>query len=172
MHSIEVYREKRGLGYPEAAALIRRAARAALRAQGVREDCLINIMLTDDAGIRTINREQRGIDAPTDVLSFPFNELTEGDFDPAACEYDPETERLLLGDMVLDLERCARQGEEYGHGFDRELQYLTVHSVLHLLGYDHLDEGPRKKAMRAREKAIMAQLEAKYGKMETTKHDD
>ena len=61
--------------------------------------------------------------------------------------------------MVLDLERCAKQGDEYGHGFAHELQYLTVHSVLHLLGYDHLDEGPRKRAMRAREKAIMAVLE-------------
>ena len=172
MHSIEVYREKRGLGYPEAAALIRRAAQSALRAQGVREDCVINIMLTNDAGIRAINREQRGIDAPTDVLSFPLNELTEGAFDPAACEFDPETDKLLLGDMVLDLERCARQGEEYGHGFDREIQYLTVHSVLHLLGYDHLDEGPRKRAMRAREKAIMTELEAKYGKAETKEHDD
>lgn len=159
MHSIEIYREKRGLGFPEAAKLIRRAAKAALRAQGVAEDCLISVMLTDDAGIRAINRTQRGIDSATDVLSFPLNELREGDFDPDACEADPETGMLLLGDMVLDLERCARQGTEYGHGFAHELQYLTVHSVLHLLGYDHLDEGARKRAMRAREKAIMALLE-------------
>ena len=158
MHIIQVYREKHGLGYPEAAGLVRRAAKAALRAQGIRDDCLISVMLTNDAGIHAINLEQRGIDSPTDVLSFPLNELREGDFDPAACEYDPETGVLLLGDMVLDLERCARQGEEYGHGFAHELQYLTVHSVLHLLGYDHLDEGPRKRAMRAREKAIMEML--------------
>ena len=159
MHSIEIYREKRGLGFPEAAKLIRRAAKTALRAQGVAEDCLISVMLTNDAGIRAINRTQRGIDSATDVLSFPLNELREGDFDPDACEADPETGMLLLGDMVLDLERCAQQGAEYGHGFAHELQYLTVHSVLHLLGYDHLDEGPRKRAMRAREKAIMAELE-------------
>ena len=158
MHTIQVYREKHGLGYPEAAGLVRRAAKAALRAQGIRDDCLISVMLTNDAGIHAINLEQRGIDSPTDVLSFPLNELREGDFDPAACEYDPETGMLLLGDMVLDLERCARQGEEYGHGFAHELQYLTVHSVLHLLGYDHLDEGPRKRAMRAREKAVMETL--------------
>ncbi len=158
MHTIQVYREKHGLGYPEAAGLVRRAAKAALRAQGIRDDCLISVMLTNDAGIHAINLEQRGIDSPTDVLSFPLNELREGDFDPAACEYDPETGVLLLGDMVLDLERCARQGEEYGHGFAHELQYLTVHSVLHLLGYDHLDEGPRKRAMRAREKAVMETL--------------
>ena len=159
MHSIEIYREKRGLGFPEAAKLIRRAAKTALRAQGVAEDCLISVMLTNDAGIRAINQAQRSIDSATDVLSFPLNELREGDFDPDACEADPETGMLLLGDMVLDLERCARQGEEYGHGFAHELQYLTVHSVLHLLGYDHLDEGARKRAMRAREKAVMAHLE-------------
>ena len=158
MHTITVYRQARGLGYPEAASLVRRAAKAALRAQGVQEDCTVNVMLTDDEGIHAVNFEQRGIDAPTDVLSFPMNELAEGDFDPEVCEVDLDTGHILLGDMVLDLERCARQGEEYGHGFARELQYLTVHSVLHLLGYDHLDEGPRKAAMRAREKAIMALL--------------
>ena len=158
MHTIQVFREKRNLGRPESAKLVRRAAKAALRAQGVTDDCVINVMLTDDAGIRAVNLAQRGVDAPTDVLSFPMNELTEGQFDPAACEYDYETDALLLGDMVLDLQRCAQQGETYGHGFAHELSYLTVHSVLHLLGYDHLDEGPRKRAMRAREKAIMALL--------------
>ena len=155
MHDILIYREKRNLGYHEAAKLVRRAAKAALKAQNVDADCTINVMLTDDEGIHAINLEQRGIDAPTDVLSFPMNELEEGAFDADACEYDFETEKCLLGDMVLDLERCAKQGAEYGHGFDRELSYLTVHSVLHLLGYDHLDEGERKRAMRAREDAIM-----------------
>ena len=158
MHDIIVYREKRDLGYPETAALVKRAAKAALKAQGIDADCVINVMLTDDAGIHAINLEQRGIDAPTDVLSFPLNELEEGAFDADACEYDFETEKCLLGDMVLDLERCAKQGAEYGHGFDRELSYLTVHSVLHLLGYDHLDEGERKRAMRAREDAIMESI--------------
>ena len=161
MHDILIYREKRNLGYPEAAKLVRRAAKAALKAQNVDADCTINIMLTDDEGIHAINLEQRGIDAPTDVLSFPLNELTEGEFDADKCEYDFETEKCLLGDMVLDLERCAKQGAEYGHGFDRELSYLTVHSVLHLLGYDHLDEGERKKRMREREEAVMAALELK-----------
>ena len=158
MHEIVVYRQKRRLGWPESAELASRAAKAALKAQGVREDCIINIMLTDDAGIREINLAQRGIDKATDVLSFPLCELTEGAFDPAACECDPETGKLLLGDMVLDLERCAAQGDEYGHGFARELSYLTVHSVLHLLGYDHLDEGARKRRMREREEAIMEVL--------------
>ena len=155
MHDILIYREKKNLGYPEAAKLIRRAAKAALKAQNVDADCIINVMLTDDDGMDALNQEQRGVDAPTDVLSFPMNELTEGEFDADSCEYDFETEKCLLGDMVIDLERCAKQAEEFGHGFDREVSYLTVHSVLHLLGYDHLDEGVRKKAMRAREDAIM-----------------
>ena len=158
MHDIQIYREKRNLGYPEAAKLVRRAAKAALKAQGVDEDCIINIMLTDDEGIHAINLEQRGVDAPTDVLSFPMNELTEGEFDAEVCEYDFESGKVLLGDMVIDLERCAKQGTEFGHGFAHEVSYLTVHSVLHLLGYDHLDEGVRKRAMRAREKAIMELL--------------
>ena len=159
MHTISIYRAKRKLGYSQAEKLIRRAAKAALKLEGVEEDCIVNVMLTDDAGIRAVNREQRGVDAPTDVLSFPMNELTEGDFDPSVCEYDYSTEKLLLGDMVLNLERCAAQGEEYGHGFDRELSYLTVHSVLHLLGYDHVDEGERKRRMRAREEAVMERLD-------------
>ena len=158
MHRIEVYREKRSLGFPEAARLVRRAVRTALRAQGVEADCAVGVTLTNDAGIRAVNREQRGIDAPTDVLSFPLNELAEGNFDPEACEYDYETETLMLGDMVLSLERCAAQAAEYGHSFAHELSYLTVHSVLHLLGYDHLDEGEEKARMRAREKAIMKEL--------------
>ena len=170
MHDVQIRREKRGLGFPESAKLIRRAVRTALKAQGIADDCAVSVLLTDDAGIRAVNLAQRGIDAPTDVLSFPLNELTEGGFDADACEYDYETEKLILGDMVIDLERCAQQGEEFGHGFARELSYLTVHSVLHLLGYDHMDEGTRKRAMRAREKVIMALLGAD-GEGET-KNDD
>ena len=155
---ISVSRERRGLGHPEARALVLRAAKAALKEQGVDMPCEISVMFTDDEGIREINREFRGIDAATDVLSFPMNELSPGAFDAEACERDPETGAVLLGDMAISLERCAAQGEEFGHGFGREVMYLTVHSVLHLLGYDHMDEGEMKRAMRAREEAIMARL--------------
>ncbi len=155
MHKINIYREKRGLGFDSAPKLLRRAAKAALRAEGVLEDAVINIMLTDDEGIHAINLEQRGIDRPTDVLSFPMNELTPEAFAPEVCEYDFESEALMLGDMVISLERCAAQGEEFGHGFERELSYLCVHSVLHLLGYDHVDEAEMKRQMRRREDAIM-----------------
>ena len=98
------------------------------------------------------------MDRPTDVLSFPANELTPGEFDAQACEEDPETGRIFLGDMAISLEKCAAQGLEYGHGFERELMYLTVHSTLHLLGYDHVDEAEMKRQMRALEEMIMSGL--------------
>ena len=145
-HKFYIYREKRGLGHPETAALVKKAATAALRAEGVDEPCEIGVTLTNDKGIHGINCEQRGVDRPTDVLSFPIDEMN----------YD--TNRRYLGDMVLSLERAEAQGEEYGGGYEHEVQYLTVHSVLHLLGYDHLDEGEEKAKMRAREKVIMKEL--------------
>jgi len=148
-------REVSGLGHPNTISLVRKAAESALKAEGVAEDCILSVLLTDDEGIRRINREFRELDRPTDVLSFPMNDLIAGQFDPAECERDPETGEILLGDMVLSIPRCEEQGEEFGHGYNREVQYLTVHSVLHLLGYDHVDEGPMKKQMRAREKLIM-----------------
>ena len=158
-HEIYVSREKRNLGHNNAAALIRKAAKMALEAEEIRTPCLISVMLTDDEGIHQVNREFRGVDRATDVLSFPLNELTPGDFDPESCDRDRETGSVMLGDMMISLPRCEAQGEEYGHGFEREIQYLTVHSVLHLLGYDHVDEGPMKEQMRAREKFIMGDKE-------------
>lgn len=155
MHEIAVSREVKNLGHRNAASLIRRAAEKALLAENVQVPCLISVMLTDGDGIHRVNREFRGVDRETDVLSFPLNELTPGAFDPEVCEKDWETGAVMLGDMMISIPACERQGEEFGHGFDREIQYLTVHSVLHLLGYDHVDEGEQKKQMREREKAIM-----------------
>ena len=138
---------------------LRRCIRGALEAQQVHIPCEINVLLTNDEGIRQINRDNRDTDAATDVLSFPMFELTPGAF-PADASHllDPETGRLPLGDMCLSLERAARQAREYGHSTRRETGYLTVHSVLHLLGYDHMDEGPEKAAMRTREEAILSAL--------------
>ena len=154
-HEIYVSREVKNLGHNEAAALIKKAASLALAAEGVDTPCIISVMLTDDAGIHEVNRDFRGVDRPTDVLSFPQNELEPGQFDPEDCERDLDTGAVLLGDMMISLPRCEAQGREFGHGFKREIMYLTVHSVLHLLGYDHVDEGPMKARMRQREKAIM-----------------
>ncbi|MCI8525443.1 MAG: rRNA maturation RNase YbeY [Oscillospiraceae bacterium] len=138
---------------------IRRCIHAALDAEGVDIPCEINVLATDDATIQTINRQTRQVDKPTDVLSFPMFEYAPGAFPKdAAKDADPETGLLPLGDMVLSLERAAAQAKEYGHSLRREVGYLTIHSVLHLLGYDHLDEGPMKRQMRAREERILADI--------------
>ena len=154
-HEVYVSREKTGLGHREAAGLIKKAVNMALDAEGISVPCIISVMLTDDEGIHAVNKEFRDVDRATDVLSFPLNELTPGAFDPDACERDMDTGAVMLGDMMISLERCEAQGAEFGHGFNREIRYLTVHSVLHLLGYDHVDEGEMKRQMRAREKEIM-----------------
>ena len=154
-HEIYISREKSGLGHNESAAYIKKAVNMALDAEGVDAPCIISVMLTDDEGIHYVNREFRAVDRPTDVLSFPMNELVPGEFDAELCERDMDTGAVLLGDMMISIPRCQAQGEEFGHGYKRELMYLTVHSVLHLLGYDHVDEAEMKAEMRKREKAIM-----------------
>lgn len=158
-HEIYVSREKTGLGHNNTASLVKKSINRALDAEGVTETCIVSVMLTDDEGIHEINREFRGVDRATDVLSFPMNELVPGEFDADMCERDMETGAIALGDMMISIERCEAQGEEFGHGFDREICYLTVHSVLHLLGYDHIDEGEMKEQMRKREKEIMGDKE-------------
>ena len=156
-HKISVTGEKKGINNPKLAAMLRRTVKAALAAEGVACDCEINILLTDDEGIREVNRDMRDIDRATDVLSFPMFDLTPGEH-PDEYDADPATGLVPLGDMCISVERAKVQAEEYGHGFDREICYLCVHSVLHLLGYDHLDEGEMKRQMRGREEEIMSQL--------------
>ena len=133
---------------------------AALAHQGVNTPCEINVLVTDDEGIRAINNAYRKIDKATDVLSFPMFELTAGQL-PASWEAykDPDTGLVPLGDMAISLERARQQAAEFGHSARREVGYLTIHSILHLLGYDHVDEGPMKKQMRAAEEAILAEIE-------------
>ena len=130
---------------------------AALDAEGVSVPCEINVLFTDDEGIHQINLDMREVDRPTDVLSFPMFDLEPGKH-PADEDADPATGLVPLGDMCISLERAEAQAEEFGHSVQRELCYLTVHSVLHLLGYDHMDEGPMKAQMRAREEAILENL--------------
>ena len=141
-------------------ALIRKAIRTALSAERVDFPCEVDVRITDDSGIHAINLEMREVDRPTDVLSFPMFEFVPGEPPGAEDEdlFDPATGLVPLGDMVISMERVQAQAKEYGHSNRRELAYLTVHSVLHLLGYDHLDEGPMKRQMRAREEAILAEL--------------
>ncbi len=156
-HYIPITADVPGAANDANCALIRRTIRTALAAEGLTAPCEVDVLLTDDDGIHEINRELRQVDRPTDVLSFPEFELTPGQL-PGPEDADPGTGLIPLGDMVLSMERVAAQAREYGHSKRRELSYLVTHSVLHLLGYDHLDEGPMKAQMRAREESVMALL--------------
>ena len=138
---------------------IRRCIRQTLDAEGIRVPCEINVLVTNNSGIQTINRESRNIDAPTDVLSFPMFQLEAGNPPQDWTEYhDPATGLVPLGDMCISLERAQAQAQEFGHSVRREVGYLTIHSMLHLLGYDHLDEGEQKKQMRRQEEAIASTI--------------
>ena len=142
---------------PIITSVIQKCIEATLDAENISAACEINVLVTNDRGIRAINSASRNIDSATDVLSFPMFELTAGDPPSDWADYlDPETGLCPLGDMAISLERASAQAKEFGHSLRREVGYLTIHSVLHLLGYDHLDEGPQKKMMRGREEAIAA----------------
>ncbi len=157
-HYIPVTADVPGASNERNCALIRKAIRTVLALEGVDVPCEVDVLLTGDVGIQTLNRENRGVDAPTDVLSFPeFDLAPETPLDPAELA-DPATGLIPLGDMAINLDRVKAQAKEYGHSNRRELAYLAVHSTLHLLGYDHMDEGEQKARMRAREEAAMKEL--------------
>jgi len=137
--------------------VIKRCITETLHAENVSIPCEINVLVTNDNGIHAINKASRNIDSPTDILSFPMFQLEPGNPPQDNEEYiDPETGLCPLGDMAISLERAIAQAKEFGHSTRREVGYLTIHSVLHLLGYDHLDEGPQKARMRKREEEIAA----------------
>ena len=144
---------------PLISAIIRKCIESTLAAEGIHIPCEINVLVTNDKGIRAINQACRGIDKATDVLSFPMFQLEAGNPPKNWEEYkDPETDMCPLGDMAISLERAVAQAKEFGHSTRREVGYLTIHSMLHLLGYDHLDEGPQKAQMRAREESIASAI--------------
>ncbi len=157
-HYIPVTADVPGADNKNNCALIRRVIKTALAAEGVDFPCEVDVFLTGDEGIRSINQDMRQVDAATDVLSFPEFDLRPGEHPDPAGDADPGSGLVPLGDMVISMEHVAAQAKEFGHPRRRELAYLVVHSVLHLLGYDHLDEGPMKEQMRAREEAILAEL--------------
>ncbi len=138
---------------------LHRCITAALAEQGVNVPCEINVLVTDDAGIRAINNATRQIDRETDVLSFPMFQFIPGQFPEDVSDLvDPQTGLLPLGDMCISLERAKDQAKRFGNSLKREVGYLTIHSILHLLGYDHVDEGEMKKQMRIREEIIAGKL--------------
>lgn len=119
----------------------------------------VSVILTDDESIQEINREQREIDAPTDVLSFPLVDYeAPSDFDHVeeAVEdyFNPETGELMLGDIVISVDKVEEQAEKYGHSQTRELAFLVAHSMLHLCGYDHMEDGEREQ-MEERQRKIL-----------------
>lgn len=158
-HKINIVFEQLGLQKLFISANIRNCIQHTLDAEGVTARCEINVLMTDDAGIQVLNKESRNIDKATDVLSFPMFQLEPGNPPEDWSEYqDPGTGLVPLGDMCISLQRAKEQAEEFGHSVRREVGYLTIHSMLHLLGYDHLDEGEQKKQMRGREEAIASAI--------------
>jgi probable rRNA maturation factor len=137
------------------ATLIEQAVAAALAAEGVAGAIEVSVLITDDATLHRLNRDYRNVDAPTDVLSFADDE--ESDAAPATFVRPPDVPRYL-GDLAISYERVIAQADEYGHSRARELAFLTVHGILHLLGYDHERGAEEQAAMRAREEVIMQQL--------------
>ncbi len=145
---------------PALTVFLHRCIKGALEAEGVTVPCEINVLITDDQGIRVINNATRGIDKETDVLSFPMFQFEPGNFPEDVSDLlDPQTGYLPLGDMCISLERAKDQAKRFCNTLKREVGYLTIHSILHLLGYDHLDEGPQKRQMRMREEIIAASLD-------------
>jgi len=132
------------------AALLNQAINEAIRMSEGPEEAEVSLMLVDDQRIHALNLEYRGVDRPTDVLSFALQEEMEE-------EPEIEEEDEMLGDIVISVERARDQAEEYGHSFEREIIYLAVHGTLHLLGFDH-EEEMDKQEMRVKEEAVMAKL--------------
>lgn len=135
----------------------------ALKEEGVKIPYQISLLFVDNEEIREINKENRNIDKVTDVLSFPMLDYEEDKvFKDMYLNYEfdetfKDGDELVLGDIVLSLERALEQSIEYNHSFEREASYLVVHSVLHLLGYDHMEED-EKKTMRSEEEKILSKM--------------
>lgn len=139
--------------------IIREIVSAAVIYENCPYECEVSVLITDNEGIREINRQEREIDAPTDVLSFPmqvysrpadFESIREED---AGC-FNPDSGELLLGDIVLNQDRIESQARDYGHAERRELAFLVAHSMLHLFGYDHMEEGERTEMERRQEEIL------------------
>lgn len=158
-HRINIVFEQFSLQRFTIPGIIRKCIIHTLEAEKITVPCEINVLITDDMGIQVVNRESRDLDKPTDVLSFPMFQLEPGNPPKDWSSYlDPASGMVPLGDMCISLERAVAQAKEFEHSVRREVGYLTIHSVLHLLGYDHLDEGEQKRQMRAREEAIAAEI--------------
>ncbi len=131
--------------------LIRKACIATFKSENFNGSAEVDVSIVDDNTIKEINLEHRNIDSATDVLSFPLGE--NGKYDT-----NPETGAFMLGDIVISAETALKQADLYGHGIEREIAFLTVHSMLHLLGYDHVNGGMEQAVMREKEEAVLDDL--------------
>lgn len=138
----------------ELTALIQKTVDESLKLEDMKIGCEVGISLVDDVGIKQLNKEFRNIDTPTDVLSFPMAEIIEGDIISTEGDFDHEEGLLLLGDIVISLERAKRQAEDYLHTFEREVAFLTTHGVFHLLGYDHEDSAEEMRMLEKQEEVL------------------
>lgn len=129
--------------------LVREAIIATLAYEGHNNDCELSVTFADNDGIKQLNSQYRGIDKETDVLSFPLLDFVGGDEPPV------DEPSQLLGDIVVSLEKADEQAKEYGHSFEREVAFLCVHSMLHLLGYDHVNSEEEEREMRRRQTEIL-----------------
>ena len=137
--------------------MIKRVCEAVMALEECNFDAQISLTLTDNKGIREINSEYRGIDRATDVLSFPMLEFDEtGEI--VESEFELDGDKVMLGDIVISLERAREQAREFGHSYEREIAFLTAHSMLHLLGYDHVDDEEGERIMRKKQTEVLASL--------------
>lgn len=136
------------------AELLKKTALCCLEEENTEVGCEINILITDDAAIRDINRQFRDIDSPTDVLSFPMAQIETGKIADETGDFDIDEGLLMLGDIVISMETAIRQSERYGHPLDRELAFLTAHGMFHLLGYDHMESREEEAMMTKQEKVL------------------
>ncbi len=135
--------------------LIRRSCNAVLEEEGFEGSAEVSVSFVDNKEIKKLNNQYRGVDQPTDVLSFP---LSEGDGNRENFDKNPETGALLLGDIAISMEKAMAQAEMYNHSLQREVAYLTVHSMFHLLGYDHEKGGLQAVQMREKEETVLIKL--------------
>lgn len=156
-HAVTITNAAGGIGF-KARRLIKKSIITALETEKVTRPCSVNVLMVDDDAIRELNNRFRDMDRATDVLSFPMLGLEPENPEIPEEEVDPDTGFCPLGDMVISVQRARAQADEFGHSFERELAYLTVHSVMHLLGYDHMDEGEMQKQMRRHEEMTLMKL--------------
>ena len=149
---VNIITKQKGIKLPTGTRLlIRKACTATLTLEGFESPAEVDVTLVDDAAIKEMNSQFRNIDASTDVLSFPLG--ADGEYDT-----NPETGAAMLGDIVISVEHALAQADLYGHGIEREIAFLTVHSMLHLLGYDHVNGGMEQTRMREKEESVLEAL--------------